>query len=367
MSLITNTQINVAMSDKYHDDNKEESSKKFDFLKPHGTYKNDESKAWTEHYVCSRSGNKQIRNDRVEGGHTQKKRRTQKVSKKVGCQCDLRINYYPNTFSNEIVIARYRYKHSGHVLGSRDDIQYLKKSEETITKIKTFAHYGLSLSAIRQLMKAPEEITKRYLIIHIDSTHSTTAYKYALFTILIRHPYSGRGISLAWFLTESCDTQAIMTWLRKLKEDGWEDPKNVILDNDEAEINAIYHDSLFYDLDQLLNIDNESSVNCAITQFEEKWKDTPAKCGSNAIGTTKSEEPTPTILLRYYRQEVIQYELNIGRMGPHRKILRKFEINSADIEDSSIFRLQDSVFIVKSTQGGADYIVEHNNSDFTCN
>jgi transposase-like protein len=125
---------------------------------------------------------------------------------------------------------------------------------------------------------------------------------------LIRHPYSGRGIPLAWYITESSDSNAIRTWLRKLKEDGWEDPKNVILDNDDAEINAIrsifpqsnvflcwWHlkyawrrwirkniekndqDNLFYDLEQLLNINDENNINSMIGQFEQKWANTPAK------------------------------------------------------------------------------------------
>ncbi|CAG8676055.1 38949_t:CDS:2 [Gigaspora margarita] len=360
--------------------------------------KNHAASSWTEHYICSCAGTKQERSDCIEGGHTQKKWCTQKVSKKVGCKCDLRIHYFSNIFCNEVVIVRYQYKHNGHIPGSHNDVQFLKKSEETIAKIKMFAQQGLSLSAIRHLMKAPEEVIERYFtskdivpnrdklltyediynifykeiyqkycynnidaisvlqwvdilkknkenlnnlnnpilshfqmynnnrqmfqlgfhtswqyklyqdhneIIHIDSTHNTNAYKYALFTILIRHPYSSHGVPLAWLLTESY--------------------------NDEAEINAIHatfpysniflsedHDNLFYDLEQLLNIDNESSVDFAITQFEEKWKHTPAS-----------------------------------------------EDSLVDIDDSSIFCLQNSIFIIKSTQDNNNYIVEHYNSDLS--
>ncbi|CAG8745584.1 11537_t:CDS:1, partial [Racocetra fulgida] len=60
----------------------EESSKKFNFIKPHGTYKNHVSSSWTEHYICSCADAKQERNDYIEGGHIQKKWCTQKASKK---------------------------------------------------------------------------------------------------------------------------------------------------------------------------------------------------------------------------------------------------------------------------------------------
>jgi hypothetical protein len=72
-------------------------------------------------------------------------------------------------------------------------------------------------------------------------------------------------------------------------------------------------------------------------------------------------------ILRDYRQETIQYELNIGRMSSYNKICRQFEINSADIDNNSIFRLEDSIFVVKSTQSITDYIVERHNNDFVCN
>ncbi|CAG8592180.1 12472_t:CDS:2 [Cetraspora pellucida] len=239
----------------------EELSKKFNFIKPHRTYKNYASSFWSEHYVCSYAGTKRERNDCIEGGHTQKKQFTQKASKKVGCNCDLRICYAPNIFCNKVIIVHYKYKHNGHIPGSHNDVQFLKKSEETITKIKMFTQQGLLLSAIKNLIKTSDEV--------IES---------------------------------------------KLKENGWNDPKNVMLDNDDAEINAIFaifphsniflcwwhlkhswrrwiqkniekkdHDNLFHNLEQLLSINNENKVDSVITQFEEKWKHTSASTQGNVV------------------------------------------------------------------------------------
>ncbi|CAG8465573.1 36197_t:CDS:2 [Racocetra persica] len=306
---IANTIINHAQT--YSMDKEEEATKQINFIKPHGSYKNEYGGVWTKHYICSRSGTKQVRNDRVQGGNSQKKRQVQKESKKLVVD----------------------YNHNGHTPGSRADVQHLRKSEETITEIKKFARQGLSLSAIRQLMKAPEEITERYFtskdvvpnrdelltyediynviykeihskyhhnnndaisvlhwanilrnnrenmnnlndpilscfqmhsenqkfllgfhtpwqykmyqkyheLVHIDSTHNTNSSKYFLFTILIRHPHSGHGVPLAWLILESCDSQTIEIWFRMLKNDGWAEPTAVMLDNDNAEINAIHN------------------------------------------------------------------------------------------------------------------------------
>ncbi|CAG8606794.1 6329_t:CDS:2, partial [Racocetra fulgida] len=208
----------------------EEATKQINFIKPHGSYKNEYGGVWTEHYICSRSGTKQVRNDRVQEGNSQKKRQVQNESKKVGCRCEIRIRYKPSVFPHDIVIVHYQYNHNGHTPGSRADVQHLRKSEETITEIKKFARQGLSLSAIRQLMKAPEEITERD-----------------------------------------------------------------------------------------------------------------------------------------YHEETIRYELNIGRMGSHHRTWRKFEMNSTNIDDDSIFRLHESMFIIKSNQSECDYIIERCDDDFACN
>ncbi|CAG8697395.1 4636_t:CDS:1, partial [Racocetra fulgida] len=95
------------------------------------------------------------------GGNSNKKRQIQKETKKVGCECTLQAHYNLSNFS-EVVVMHYWYEHNGHVPGSRADVKYLKKSEEIITEIKTFAQQGLSLSAIRQLMKTPTEITEKF-------------------------------------------------------------------------------------------------------------------------------------------------------------------------------------------------------------
>ncbi|CAG8729223.1 16165_t:CDS:1, partial [Cetraspora pellucida] len=52
---------------------KEELTKKINFIKPQGTYKNNASGAWTELYVCSYAGEKQVHYDYVEEGNSQKK------------------------------------------------------------------------------------------------------------------------------------------------------------------------------------------------------------------------------------------------------------------------------------------------------
>ncbi|CAG8784192.1 3250_t:CDS:1, partial [Racocetra fulgida] len=72
-------------------------------------------------------------------------------------------------------------------------------------------------------------------------------------------------------------------------------------------------------------------------------------------------------VLRDYREETIKYELNVGRMGSHHRTWRKFEINSTSVNDNSIFRLHESIFIIKSDQSKYDYIVEHYNDYFACN
>ncbi|KAF0555924.1 hypothetical protein F8M41_016538 [Gigaspora margarita] len=512
----------------------EELTKQINFIKPHGSYNNEYKGVWTEHYVCSRSGTKQVRNDRIQGGNSQKIRQVQKESKKVGCLCEIRIYYKPSIFSYDIVIVHYQYNHNGHIPGSRADVQYLKKSEETIAEIKKFARQGLSHSAIRQLMKAPEETIERYFtskdivpnrddlltyediynviykeihskyryhdndtisvlhwakilqknreninnlndpilscfqmhnekqkfllgfhtpwqykmyqkyheLIHIDSTHNTNSKKYFLFTILIRHPHSGHGVPLAWLISESCNSQTIETWLFMLKNDGWAKPTAVMLDNDDAEINAICsvfpqskiflcwwhlkrawrlwiskkikaesHDSLFNDMDQLLSIDNENKVDVSISQFEKWWQNTLVvqyfaaeyikkkemwiKCyrhnyvhGINTNNYIESYHrkikhvyllvhinrridflvnELAVNILKDYHEEITRYELNIGRMGSHRRTWRKFEINSANIDNDSIFRLHESMFIIKSTQSECDYIVERYDDDFVCN
>ncbi|CAG8788822.1 17312_t:CDS:2, partial [Gigaspora rosea] len=138
----------------------EEKSKNINFTKKSGTYINkNEIGSWSEYYSCSRTGSKRIRNDRVEGGASNKKRQIQKESKKVGCECALQVHYNPSNFP-DMVVMHYWYKHNGHVPGSRADIKYLRKSEEIINEIKKFARQGLSLSAIRQLMKIPTEIAE---------------------------------------------------------------------------------------------------------------------------------------------------------------------------------------------------------------
>ncbi|CAG8818400.1 10788_t:CDS:1, partial [Gigaspora rosea] len=54
-------------------------------------------------------------------------------------------------------------------------------------------------------------------------------------------------------------------------------------------------------------------------------------------------------------------------MGSHRRTWRKFEINSANIDNVSIFLLHKSMFIIKSTQSEYDYIVKCYDDDFACN
>ncbi|CAG8562464.1 1201_t:CDS:2, partial [Cetraspora pellucida] len=119
----------------YHDWIKEEEkSKNINFIKKHGTYINKNEKgSWSEYYCCLYA-----------------------ESKKVSCDYTLRVHYNLTNFS-EVVVIHYWYKHNEHVPGSHADVKYLRKSEEIITKIKKFAWQGLSLSAIRWLMKKPTE------------------------------------------------------------------------------------------------------------------------------------------------------------------------------------------------------------------
>ncbi|CAG8836444.1 19705_t:CDS:1, partial [Racocetra persica] len=117
----------------------------------------------------------------------------------------------------------------------------------------------------------------------------------------------GQGVPLVWLLTESQDSETIKLWLCALKEDGWIDLVNVILDNDNAEISAICdifttsniflywwhvkrawrrwinkqisgkeHNNLFQDINQLLSISDESEVNNTLIKFEQKWQHTAA-------------------------------------------------------------------------------------------
>ncbi|CAG8562483.1 1202_t:CDS:1, partial [Cetraspora pellucida] len=55
--------------------------------------------------------------------------------------------------------------------------------------------------------------------------------------------------------------------------------------------------------------------------------------------------------------------MGIGKMGPHQKIMRRFEINSTSIDESSIFRLDESTFIIRSTEGEGDYIIQKTRDD----
>ncbi|CAG8753864.1 6224_t:CDS:2, partial [Racocetra fulgida] len=63
-------------------------------------------------------------------------------------------------------------------------------------------------------------------------------------------------------------------------------------------------------------------------------------------------------ILPDYQEEIIQYEMGIGRMSPHQKIIWKFEINSISIDENSIFRLDESTFIIRSTEGEGDYTIQ---------
>ncbi|CAG8792870.1 36441_t:CDS:2 [Gigaspora margarita] len=89
----------------------EESIKKINFIKSHGTYENNEFGSWTEYYVCSHAGKMQVHYDHIEGENSQKKCQVQKKIKKSWL----------------------------HTPGSHANIQCLKKSKETIAKIKRFA------------------------------------------------------------------------------------------------------------------------------------------------------------------------------------------------------------------------------------
>ncbi|CAG8619900.1 3785_t:CDS:2, partial [Racocetra fulgida] len=311
----------------------EEKSKSINFVKKHGTYKNQKG-SWSEYYLCLREGSKQVRNDHVEGGSSQKKRRIQKESKKVGCKCALRIQYQPSSF-NELVIVYYWYKHNGHVPSSHSDIRYLKKSKEIIAEIR-----------------------------------------------------NGHGIPLVWLLTESQDSETIKIWFRALKEDGWVDPVNVILDNDDAEINAIR---------DIFTTSNIFLYN-ALIEFEKKWQCTPAiqyfntqyrrkkECyrRNQVLGTNTNNyieayhkkikyfylmtrlnrridfliNELVTKILPDYHQQTIQRELGVGRMSSHHKAWRQFELNSIGIDNSSVFRLDISTYIIKSSQDENDYTIE---------
>ncbi|CAG8734522.1 1928_t:CDS:1, partial [Dentiscutata heterogama] len=77
-----------------------------------------------------------------------------------------------------------------------------------------------------------------------------------------------------------------------------------------------------------------------------------------------------TKILPDYRQQTIQRELGVGRMNLHYKVWRQFELNSVSIDNSSIFRLDESTYIVKSTQGKNDYTIEQTGDNvltLTCN
>ncbi|CAG8811770.1 14778_t:CDS:1, partial [Racocetra fulgida] len=66
----------------------------------------------------------------------------------------------------------------------------------------------------------------------------------------------------------------------------------------------------------------------------------------------------------------IQYEMGIGRMGPHQRIMQKFEINSTNIDESSVFRLDEFTFIIRSAGGEGDYTVQktgNNKLTLVCN
>ncbi|CAG8603007.1 906_t:CDS:2, partial [Scutellospora calospora] len=96
----------------------------------------------------------------------------------------------------------------------------------------------------------------------------------------------GRGVLLAWLLTESSDCKSIRAWLHTLKSEQWIDLVNVILDNDNAEINAICEitkkiekdqcDNLYHNLEQLLYTKDINRVDSVLVQFKQKWKNTYA-------------------------------------------------------------------------------------------
>ncbi|CAG8473701.1 3806_t:CDS:10, partial [Cetraspora pellucida] len=68
-------------------------------------------------------------------------------------------------------------------------------------------------------------------------------------------------------------------------------------------------------------------------------------------------------ILPDYQEEIIQYEIRIGKMGPHQKIMRRFEINSTSIDESSIFHLDESIFIIRLTEGESDYTIQKTEND----
>ncbi|CAG8742851.1 12920_t:CDS:2, partial [Dentiscutata heterogama] len=94
----------------------------------------------------------------------------------------------------------------------------------------------------------------------------------------------GQGVPLAWLLTESQDSETIKLWLRALKENGWIDPINIILDNDDAEISAIC--DIFITSNIFLcwchvkyawhSISDKSEMNNALIKFKQKWQHTAA-------------------------------------------------------------------------------------------
>ncbi|CAG8799456.1 15694_t:CDS:2 [Cetraspora pellucida] len=196
---------------------KEKTTKNINFLKFREIYKNKNG-VWSEYYTCSQAGTKQIHTNYIEGG---------------------------------VVVVNYWHKHNSYIPGNRADIQYLKKSEKIIARIKKFACQGLSLSFIRQLMKAPEEdvVPNRDELFTYEDIYNVI-YK----EIHLKYHYDNLDVINVqqWVkvlsenqmnlnnLNDPILSEAIKVWLNALKNDRWVNLVNVMLDNDDAEINAIH-------------------------------------------------------------------------------------------------------------------------------
>ncbi|CAG8490465.1 569_t:CDS:2, partial [Dentiscutata heterogama] len=231
----------------------EEKSKSINFVKKHGTYKNKKG-SWSEYYLCSCMGSKQIRNDHEIISEIRK-----------FAQQGLSISAIQQLMK-ALEETTEKYFVSNEVVPKRDELLTYEDIYNIIYKEihMKYRYSGLEMNSMYGKQKF-------MLGFHM-------LWQFKLYEKYHEHPYSSQGVPLAWLLTESQDSETIKLWLHALKEDSWIDPVNVILDNDDTEISAIRkeHNDLFQDLNQLLSISDKSEVNNALIKFEQKWQHTAA-------------------------------------------------------------------------------------------
>ncbi|KAG2213242.1 hypothetical protein INT45_011467 [Circinella minor] len=253
---------------------------------------------WTRYYRCHRAtireqndnNNSEDEEEELYDDDEIKTHPVQKKTKQAKCLASLKVTCYMDDINN--VVISYLHEHSGHTPRSIEDVQFLPKSDKLNERILEELRKGYNVRSVREYLQCEYDslpITNRdsyvntvdvYNIfykyreercakdtvdfasdqfsfgfsapwqkelllstagkfISSDATHDVSQYSDGvMYTMVIRHPIVGRGIPVAYLITNNLSSTPLVGWFYSLASLGLT-PQRITIDHDFAEDNAL--------------------------------------------------------------------------------------------------------------------------------